>query len=74
MGARPAKSRQRKVLWSLLALLGLLSLSLAWLFTNNLGVFKPQLERFVTERLGRELSINGELVIHLGRSLELSAE
>ncbi len=74
MGARPARRRHRKIFWSLLALLGIVSLSLAWLFTNNLGAFKPQLERFVSERIGRELSINGELVIHLGRSLELSAE
>jgi len=74
MGAHPARRRHHKVLWSLLALLGIVSLCLTWLFTADLGAFKPQLERFVTERIGREFSINGELDIHLGRSLELSAE
>ena len=74
MGARPARRWHRRTLWSLLALLGLVSLCVTWLFTANLGVFKPQLEQFVTERIGREFSVNGELDIHLGRTLKFSAE
>jgi uncharacterized protein involved in outer membrane biogenesis len=58
----------------LLALLGLASLCVIWLFTTNLGVFKPQIEQLVSERIGRDFSINGELNIHLGRSLDVSAE
>ncbi len=58
----------------MLALLGLVSLCVTWLFTANLGAFKPQLENLVSERLGREFSIEGELDIHLGRNLDVSAE
>ena len=74
MGARPARRWHRRLFWSLLALLGLASLCVIWLFTTNLGVFKPQIEQLVSERIGRDFSINGELNIHLGRSLDVSAE
>jgi len=74
MGARPSRRWHRRVFWSLLALLGLVSLCWTWLFTANLGVFKPQLEQFVTDRIGREFAVNGELDIQLGRTLEVSSK
>jgi hypothetical protein len=74
MVARPARRWPVRTFWSLLVLLGLVGLCVTWLFTADLGVFKPQLENLVSERLGREFSIEGELDIHLGRNLEVSAE
>lgn len=74
MGGRPAKRWHRRIFWSLLALLGVITLCVTWLFTADLGVFKPQIEKLVAERLGREFSIDGDLDIRLGRNLEVSAE
>ena len=33
----------------------------AWLWTADLGLLKPQIERFVTKQTGREFRIAGEL-------------
>ena len=74
MVARPARRWHVRTLWSLLALLGLVGLCVTWLFTADLGVFKSQLEDLVSEHLGREFSIEGELDIDLGRNLDVSAE
>jgi len=48
-------------------LVALLTLTLIWLWTADLGVFKPQLERWVSEKTGREFVIDGELQIDLAR-------
>ena len=64
----------RKLLGSLVAILALVGICLVWLFTADLGAFKPQLEQFVSQQINRELAINGELDINLGRKIEISAE
>lgn len=73
MGSRPNKRHYLKALWAVAVLLALFGASVAWLFTADLGVFKPQFERIISERAGRQFSINGELHIHLGRSLTIEA-
>lgn len=56
----------RKILfWSTLAVTGLLVLALGWLWAGDLGVIKPHVERWVTEKTGREFVID-ELSIDLG--------
>ena len=49
-------------------------LTLTWLWTADLGVFKPQVERFLTQELGREFRIHGEFHVDLSRSTTVIAE
>jgi uncharacterized protein involved in outer membrane biogenesis len=67
--------RLRKVFfWSFLALFTAIVLALAWLWTADLGIFKPQIERLVTEKTGREFAIEGELLIDFQRHATVVAE
>lgn len=55
---------------SLLIGLGLLTIIVAlisWLLLADLGSFKPQIERWASEKTGRNVRIDGELRIDLGR-------
>lgn len=62
------RMRWRKIgFWSLLAVTGLLVLSASWLWTADLGVFKPQIERWVSEKTGRTLSIGALSIDIAGR-------
>ncbi len=74
MGARPGKHQHNRLFWSLFLGAALVCLGFAWLFTANLGVFKPQLEQWVSQTIGRQFSIDGRLDIHLGRTVTISAE
>jgi hypothetical protein len=65
---------RRIVFWFTFSTLALVVLALAWLWTADLGVFKPQLERLVSEEIGQEFSIDGELHIDLSRHTTLVAE
>ncbi len=57
--------RWRKIgFWSLLVVVGILVLAASWVWTADLGVFKPQIERWVSEKTGRTLSI-GDLSIDI---------
>ena len=59
------RMRWRKIgFWSLVAVFGILVLAASWLWTADLGVFKPQIERWVSEKTGRTLRI-GDLSIDL---------
>ncbi len=53
--------------WSACGFLLLLVIAGTWLWTADLGVFKPQLERWVSEQTGRNFVINGEFDVRLGR-------
>jgi len=64
----------RIALYFFVAIVAVLAISIALAFTLDLGRFKSNAEVFVSELLNRKLSINGPLHLHLGRSIELSAE
>ncbi len=65
---------RRFIFWLLLSLLVVLTVGLTWLWTADLGVFKPQIERLVTNATGRQLSIDGELSIDLGGTTTIVAK
>jgi uncharacterized protein involved in outer membrane biogenesis len=72
-GPRRGRSWIKLLLVLLVTLVVVIGLGLAWLFTANLGVFKPQIERALSDAIGREVSI-GTLDLRLGRTVALSAE
>ena len=68
-------SRRRRIaVWSGLGLLALLVIAISWLFTVDLGSFKPQIERWASEKTGRQISIDGELNINLARHSSVVVE
>ena len=69
------KMRPRRIaLWVACGFLLLLTAALLFLWFGNLGAFKPQLERWVFEKTGREFVIEGRLDIDLGRETVIIAE
>lgn len=64
---------RRLVLWSVCAFAILMAAVLTWLWTADLGVIKPQLERWVSQQAGRTLAIDGPLSVTLGRQSVLKA-
>jgi uncharacterized protein involved in outer membrane biogenesis len=69
------KMRTRRIaLWLASGLLLLLVAVLVSLWFGNPGVFKPQFERWVSDKTGRELVIEGRLDIDLGRETVIIAE
>lgn len=65
---------RRIAFWLSFGMLALIVLAVTWLWTADLGLFKPQVERFVTEKTGREFSIDGNFYLDLGRSSSVIAE
>ena len=65
---------RRIAFWLSFGMVALVLLALTWLWTADLGVFKPQLERFVTEQTGREFTIDGDFHIDLARHSSIIAE
>ncbi len=53
--------------WSAFGLMALVVLAMTWLWTVDLGMFKPQLERWVSEETGREFAIDGAFTVDLSR-------
>jgi uncharacterized protein involved in outer membrane biogenesis len=53
--------------WFTIVFVTLLAFALAWLWTADLGVFKPQIEQWVSEKTGREFVIDGEFHLDLTR-------
>ena len=66
-------SKRRPFLKSLLATTLLLVIVVILLFTLDLGRFKGFIEAQVSAAAGYEFSINGDLSIHLGRTIDISA-
>lgn len=57
----------RKVsVWSACGFLLLLLIATSALFVVDLGIFKPQIEQWVSEKTGRQFSIEGPLEVSLG--------
>ena len=65
---------RRIAFWITFSTLALIVLALTWLWTADLGVFRPQLERFVTEQTGRSFAIDGEFHVDLSRHTTIIAE
>jgi hypothetical protein len=65
---------RRIAFWITVGTVALIVLALSWLWTADLGAFKPQVERFVTEKTGREFAIDGELHVDLSRHTTIVAE
>lgn len=65
---------KRIAIWSSVVFVALLAIALTWLWTADLGVFKPQLERWVSEATGREFVIDGEFQVDLARHAVVIAE
>ena len=65
---------RRIAFWLFFGTVALIVVALTWLWTADLGVFKPQLERFVTEQTGRGLSIDGNFTVDLARHSSVIAE
>ena len=70
----PRSPWRRALLGSLVFLTVLMTGLGVFVFTADLGVLKPQLERWVSERTGRELRIDGTLLIELGGTSRVRAE
>jgi len=67
--------RIRKIArWFTVVFVTLLAAALAWLWTADLGVFKPQIEQWVSEKTGREFVIDGEFHVDLTRHAVIIAE
>lgn len=60
--------------WTAVGVLALIVLALSWLWTADLGVFKPQVEKFLTQELGREFRILGEFHVDLAGQTTVVAE
>jgi uncharacterized protein involved in outer membrane biogenesis len=58
---------RRIAFWVTFTTLALVVLVLSWLWTADLGVLKPQVERFVMEETGREFAIDGDFSVDLAR-------
>lgn len=65
---------RRTASWITFSILALAVLVLGWLWTADLGVFKPQLERFVTQQTGRSFVIDGQFSVDLAGSTTIIAE
>lgn len=65
---------RRFAFWSGFALLAVLVLGVVWLWTADLGVFKPRLERWLSETTGREFAIEGTFSVDLAATSIVVAE
>jgi hypothetical protein len=65
---------RRIAFWITFSTLALIVIALSWLWTADLGVFKPQAERYVSEELGRRFEIRGEFHVDLSRHMTIIAE
>ena len=66
---------QRKlVLWSLAGFAVFLAVLSTLLFTTDLGFLKPQAERWISERSGRDFGIDGTFSLRLGKTITVVAE
>jgi hypothetical protein len=65
---------RRIAFWTTFSTLALIVLALTWLWTADLGVFKPQLERLITEELGHEFAIDGEFHVDVSGRTTVIAE
>jgi uncharacterized protein involved in outer membrane biogenesis len=67
---------RRIILWTTLGTLAIVALLVSWLWFADLGVFKPQVEQFVAEKMkiGREFAIDGSFHVDVARYSSVIAE
>ena len=66
-------SMRRIVAWVIVGVFSLIAAIAIWLWTADLGVFEPQIEEWITDNVGREFAIDGDLSIDLGRQTTVVA-
>lgn len=64
---------RRILFWITLGFFTLFVATAAWLWTAEFGVFKPQLEDWITEATGREFAIDGDFSVDLARQTTVVA-
>ena len=57
-----------------MGLLALIVLAVSWLLTADLGSFKPHIERWASQEIGRDVAIDGDLYIDLARHTTVTVE
>ncbi len=57
-----------------MGLLALIVLAVSWLLTADLGTFKPHIERWASQEIGRDVAIDGDLYIDLARHTTIIVE
>ena len=67
-------SRCKFMLWSVAGLDTVIAVFATFIFSADLGFLKPQLERWVSERIDRSFRIDGPLSIDLGANSTVIAE
>jgi len=65
---------RRILFWSSLLVVVLVTSVAIWLWTADLGLFKPQLERWVSAKTGREFAIDGRFSVDLAKRSIVIAE
>ena len=65
---------RRIAFWLSVGTVVLIVVALTWLWTADLGVFKPQVERLITEQTGRKFSIDGDFHVDLAHHSSVIAE
>ena len=69
------KLRWRKIaFWSGFGLLALIVFAISWLWAADLGTFKPQIEQWASQKIGRQVAIEGDLTIDLARHSTIIVE
>lgn len=68
------KKKMKIWLWLLLSPTVLLTIVIVWALTTDFGFLKPKFETLISEQIGRELTINGELNLLLGLKAVVKAQ
>jgi len=64
---------RKLLLWFASGFLLLILVAAIWLWTADLGVFKPQIEQWVSDKTGRQFSIVGDFDVRLGEQTTVVA-
>jgi hypothetical protein len=68
------KKKMKLWLWLLISPAALLTIVIIWALTTDLGFLKPKLETLISDQIGRELTISGDLNLMLGRKIVVKAQ
>lgn len=68
------KKKMKLWLWLLISPAALLTIVIIWALTTDLGFLKPKFETLISDQIGRELTISGDLNLMLGRKIVVKAQ